>query len=237
MRTEVIELTIDAQSATNISQGTARPIRAPSSPGSIYSITSSPSIPLQQTRIGTVLTSAAIIDDVVGLVIAALIPALADLQSSSSSHSSLAWTLIRPLLSSLLIALLTPLVARFVLRPVFRFRGLGERWCAPRRVDKPWGWRLSGAEWGTGAHADFVKASAMVCVLSAFVTISYCEPWICFQTGNLPNIEKTQEVAFCLERTWRESLYPTSHKYLSRIPLKGNSPLNLTFGRKHFPLN
>ncbi|KAH9928943.1 uncharacterized protein B0H18DRAFT_931627 [Fomitopsis serialis] len=130
---------------------------------------------LQQTRIGTVLTSAAIIDDIVGLVIAALIPALASLESSSPSDSNLAWTLIRPLLSSLLIALVVPILARFILRPAFWFRGVGERWCAPRRQGKDWGWKrlLSRSEWGTESHADFVKVSVMVCVLGAFLTIAY----------------------------------------------------------------
>jgi len=130
---------------------------------------------LQQTRIGTVLTSAAIIDDIVGLVIAALIPALASLESSSPPDSNLAWTLIRPLLSSLLIALIVPIVARFILRPAFWFRGVGERWCAPRREGKDWGWKrlLPRSEWGTESHADFVKVSIMVCVLGAFLTIAY----------------------------------------------------------------
>ncbi|KZT66977.1 hypothetical protein DAEQUDRAFT_425949 [Daedalea quercina L-15889] len=130
---------------------------------------------LQQTRIGTVLTSAAIIDDVVGLVIAALIPGLANMESSSSSNSELdlAWTLIRPLLSSLLIALITPVSARFILRPAFWFREVGERWCAPRREDKRWGCSLSGTKWGTESHADFVKVSIMVCVLSGFISVAY----------------------------------------------------------------
>lgn len=172
---QVTEMTIDSQPAVRVSREMNSLRRAPSSPVSVCSTRSSPSMSLQQTRIGTVLTSAAIIDDVVGLVIAALIPALADLQSSSSSHSGLAWTLIRPLLSSLLIVFLTPPVARYILRPAFWHSGVGERWCAPRMEGRVWGWRHSGAEWGTEAHADFVKVSLMVCVLSAFVAIAYCE--------------------------------------------------------------
>lgn len=153
------------------------------------SITSSVStlparVPLQQTRIGTVLISAAIIDDVVGLVIAALIPALAELNGTSSVQKSshLAWSLICPLLSSLLIALLTPLVARFILRPLFWFHNFGEMWCAPGRSGKGWGW-LNASEfgsrapvtgsWGTEAHADAVKLGIMVCTLSAFTAIAY----------------------------------------------------------------
>lgn len=137
-----------------------------------------PSGRVQQTRIGTVLISAAIIDDVIGLVIAALIPALAALDNSDAgSTSDLAWMIIRPLLSSALVALLTPLVARFVLRPLFWYRGIGERWCAPNRPGKVWGWPRAtrGANWGTEAQADAVKLGVIVLVLSAFAAITYCE--------------------------------------------------------------
>ncbi|KAH9927872.1 Sodium/hydrogen exchanger [Amylocystis lapponica] len=111
------------------------------------------------TRIGTVLISAAIIDDVVGLVIAALIPALAALDrgAASSRSPNLAWTAARPVLSSVLIAILTPLVARFFLR-------------------KPWGWLRTDditAKWGTEAHADAVKLAVMMLGLSAFSTPTY----------------------------------------------------------------
>ncbi|KAI0637599.1 hypothetical protein C8Q77DRAFT_1086796 [Trametes polyzona] len=133
---------------------------------------------LQQSRIGTVLISAAIIDDVVGLVIAAVIPALASAQSETSqtSRGNLAWTIIRPLLSSLLIAAIAPLVSRFVLRPLFWYRGWGERWCAPARVDKPWGAHMLarlGGTWGSQRHADAIKLFLMVGVLSAMAAISY----------------------------------------------------------------
>ncbi|PCH41664.1 hypothetical protein WOLCODRAFT_137530, partial [Wolfiporia cocos MD-104 SS10] len=163
------------------------PNRRPRSSSQSSSLSHDPIPPnepqLQQTRIGTVLISAAIIDDIVGLVIAALIPALAILNDSSSSPGSISrlpWTLVRPLLSSLLIALVSPLVARFVLRPLFWYRAVGERWCAPRRANKRWGWSQEGsrnddsaAEWGSEAHADAVKVAIMVCVVSAFAAIAY----------------------------------------------------------------
>ncbi|KAI0366247.1 hypothetical protein BV20DRAFT_972131 [Pilatotrama ljubarskyi] len=133
--------------------------------------------PLQQSRIATVLISAAIIDDVVGLVIAAVIPALAalDSDSSKSDSGSLAWTIIRPLLSSLLIAAIAPVISRFVLRPLFWSREVGELWCAPARLDKPWGVSLFakvGNGWGTEAHADAVKLFLIVCAVSAMAAIS-----------------------------------------------------------------
>ncbi|KAI0643587.1 Sodium/hydrogen exchanger [Trametes meyenii] len=114
-----------------------------------------------KSRIGTVLISAAIIDDVIGLVIAAVIPALAtiDSNSSQSGNSSLAWTIIRPLLSSVLIAIIAPLIARFVLRPLFWFRGVGELW--------------AGAGWGTVTHADAFKLFLMIGTVSVMAAISY----------------------------------------------------------------
>ncbi|KAJ8462735.1 hypothetical protein ONZ51_g10708 [Trametes cubensis] len=132
---------------------------------------------LGQSRIGTILISAAIIDDVVGLVIAAVIPALASAESVSShiDKGELAWTITRPLLSSLLIAVIAPLVSCFVLRPLFWYKGFGELWCAPARADKPWGmYAFAKPEngWGTEEHADAVKVFVMIAALSAMAAIS-----------------------------------------------------------------
>lgn len=144
---------------------------------------------LQQSRIGTVLISAAIIDDVVGLVIASLIPALAAIDSSSTGggQGKLAWTIVRPLLSSSLIAVVGSVFARFVLRPLFWYRGAGERWCAPAREGKPWGFQtllLEGGGWGTEAHADAVKLLIMVAVVSAMAAVTSCQFCLSFLQGN-----------------------------------------------------
>ncbi|CCM05894.1 uncharacterized protein FIBRA_08132 [Fibroporia radiculosa] len=155
-----------------------RPVPSASLPSRVPS-----SISLQQTRIGTILVSAAILDDVVGLVIAALIPALVTSSSSGSQPPHFAWTLIRPLLSSILMASLTPPVARFILRPAFWFHSIGEQWCAPASIGKSWGWSHLSTKakmstdrsnsWGTEAHADAVKLAMMVCTLGAFAAIAY----------------------------------------------------------------
>ncbi|KAI0077066.1 Sodium/hydrogen exchanger [Panus rudis PR-1116 ss-1] len=136
--------------------------------------------PLQQTRIGTVLISAAVIDDVIGLVLAAMIPALSAI-NDEDSHTNLVWTIVRPLLVSLLLTIITPLVSKYVLRPIFWYRGFGERWCAPHRPGKPWGVKwlfgLSSlnhkAGWGTISHADAVKVFLMVSFISAFASIAH----------------------------------------------------------------
>jgi hypothetical protein len=142
--------------------------------------------PLHKSRIGTVLVSAAVIDDVIGLVLSSLIPALSAL-NSANSKSNLAWTVIRPILSSVLMATLTPLVARIVLRPIFRCRQWGLRWCSRGRPGQPWGsltlLRLlslrrntsHSSQWGTQHHADRVGVTLMILIVSAFSTISFCK--------------------------------------------------------------
>ncbi len=77
----------------------------------------------------------------------------------------------------MLIAAIAPLVARFLLRPLFWHRGVGELWCAPARIDKPWGtWVFAkiGSGWGSEKHADAVKLFLMVVTVSAMAAISYC---------------------------------------------------------------
>ncbi|KAI0643588.1 hypothetical protein C8Q79DRAFT_1002230 [Trametes meyenii] len=128
---------------------------------------------LKQSRIGTVLISAAIIDDVVGLVVASVMPALALVQSETegAGGGSIAWPVVRPLLASVLMACIAPLVARFILRPLFWHKRVGERWCAPAREEKSWGFHREG--WGTDMHADAAKLFVMVGALSAMSTISH----------------------------------------------------------------
>jgi Kef-type K+ transport system membrane component KefB len=81
-----------------------------------------------QTRVGTVLVSAALLDDVCGLVLVSVIHNLRDIAgpevsvSPFESHSSqsLGWIIGRPVLASVLMALLTPAVGFFVALPVYR---------------------------------------------------------------------------------------------------------------------
>ncbi|KAK3323170.1 Cation/H+ exchanger [Cercophora scortea] len=76
-----------------------------------------PAAPLSQTRIGTVLVSAAVIDDVCGLVLVSVIQNLRDV---AAHPESLGWTIGRPVLASSLLAVITPLVARYGTAPLFR---------------------------------------------------------------------------------------------------------------------
>ncbi|KAK0663482.1 putative Na(+)/H(+) antiporter [Cercophora samala] len=71
-----------------------------------------------QTRIGTVLISAAVLDDVCGLVLVSVIHQLRGI--AEDGDVNLGWIIGRPVLASGLLAILTPLIAKFVVGPLFR---------------------------------------------------------------------------------------------------------------------
>jgi Kef-type K+ transport system membrane component KefB len=75
-------------------------------------------IDLSQTRVGTVLVSAAVIDDVSGLVMSSVIHDLGSISDGASVN--LGWLIGRPILASFLMAALTPLICKYVLAPLFR---------------------------------------------------------------------------------------------------------------------
>ncbi|KAJ5916778.1 Cation/H+ exchanger [Penicillium tannophilum] len=78
----------------------------------------SSSINLSQTRVGSVLVSAAVIDDVVGLVMLSVIGDLGNL--SSENHVSLGWLIGRPIVASVAMAIVTPIVTKWLFAPLFR---------------------------------------------------------------------------------------------------------------------
>jgi Kef-type K+ transport system membrane component KefB len=78
----------------------------------------SKAIDLSQTRVGTVLVSAAVIDDVSGLVMSSVIGELGALETSSNVN--LGWLIGRPILASILMAALTPVLTKYALAPFFR---------------------------------------------------------------------------------------------------------------------
>lgn len=78
----------------------------------------SKSIDLSQTRVGTVLVSAAVIDDVSGLVMSSVIHDLGSIQSGGNVN--LGWLIGRPILASILMAAITPVLTKYALAPFFR---------------------------------------------------------------------------------------------------------------------
>ncbi|EAQ88544.1 hypothetical protein CHGG_05163 [Chaetomium globosum CBS 148.51] len=89
---------------------------------------SAPAVDFSQTRIGTVLVSAAVLDDVCGLVLVSVIHNLRGIagDDGGTGGTSLGWIIGRPVLASGLMALLTPAVVKFAAGPLYR------RFVAPR---------------------------------------------------------------------------------------------------------
>ena len=77
------------------------------------------SVDLSQTRVGAILVSAAVIDDVTGLVMASVIHDLGELTEPGASVN-LGWLIGRPIVASAAMAILTPLLSKFVFAPLFR---------------------------------------------------------------------------------------------------------------------
>ncbi|KAJ9218081.1 hypothetical protein DTO166G4_472 [Paecilomyces variotii] len=90
--------------------------------GTTFAVISSASksVDLSQTRVGSVLVSAAVIDDVVGLVMASTIGDLGELSGPNSGHANLGWIIGRPITASIVMAIVTPIVTKYFFAPIFR---------------------------------------------------------------------------------------------------------------------
>ncbi|RAK96881.1 cation:proton antiporter [Aspergillus ibericus CBS 121593] len=88
--------------------------------GTTFAVISSASktVDLAQTRVGAVLVSAAVIDDVVGLVMSSVIHNLGGL--GGGNNANLGWLIGRPIVASIGMALVTPVVTKYIFAPVFR---------------------------------------------------------------------------------------------------------------------
>ncbi|KAJ5158080.1 Cation/H+ exchanger [Penicillium coprophilum] len=88
--------------------------------GTTFAVISSASgsVNLAETRVGSVLVSAAVIDDVVGLVMLSVIGDLGEI--SGDGHVNLGWLIGRPIVASIAMAIVTPIVTKWVFAPFFR---------------------------------------------------------------------------------------------------------------------
>lgn len=82
-------------------------------------------IDLSATLIGAVLQGAALVDDVIALVLLSVITALGE---GDGSNSGLGWTIGRPIVASVAMAVVGPLVTFYLARPLWRRTSL-EKWC------------------------------------------------------------------------------------------------------------
>lgn len=78
----------------------------------------SKTVDLSQTRVGSVLVSAAVIDDVVGLVMSSVIHDLGKL--SGDGDVNLGWLIGRPIVASIAMTILTPILTKWLFAPLFR---------------------------------------------------------------------------------------------------------------------
>ncbi|KAF4760079.1 hypothetical protein N7455_003534 [Penicillium solitum] len=87
--------------------------------GTTFAVISSASgsVNLAETRVGSVLVSAAVIDDVVGLV---MLSVIGDLGKLSGDGVNLGWLIGRPIVASIGMAIVTPIVTKWVFAPFFR---------------------------------------------------------------------------------------------------------------------
>lgn len=108
-------------SATSLQSFAAGAALCATSLGTTFSILGTSG--LTATRLGTVLTSAAMLDDVVGLI---LVQVISNLGSSNSNFSSL--TIVRPIVVSFGLVIFLLLVCRYVVAPGTRlFQNHGEK--------------------------------------------------------------------------------------------------------------
>lgn len=75
-------------------------------------------VDLSQTKVGAVLVSAAVIDDVTGLVMSSVIHDLGDI--AEGGDVNLGWLIGRPIVASAAMAILTPVLTKWVFAPLFR---------------------------------------------------------------------------------------------------------------------
>lgn len=78
----------------------------------------SKSVDLSQTRVGAVLVSAAVMDDVTGLVMSSVIHDMGRI--SSGGNVNLGWLIGRPIIASAAMAVFTPVFMKWFFAPLFR---------------------------------------------------------------------------------------------------------------------
>lgn len=87
-------------------------------------LSSSKEIDFTQSKVGTVLISAALFDDVVGLIMVSIISSLGGISGDGSAN--IGWIVGRPILVSVAVGSISPLLAIYAAGPVYR------RWAIPR---------------------------------------------------------------------------------------------------------
>lgn len=107
---------------------TAGSALASTSLGTTFFVLKSAGQGLDATRIAQVLKGAALVDDIIALVLLSVISSLAVEEGGGGGATSfLGWTIGRPIVASIAMCLVTPLVILYILIPLFKM-GKVERW-------------------------------------------------------------------------------------------------------------
>ena len=80
-------------------------------------ISNSSNVDLTHTKVGTVLVSAALFDDVVGLIMVSVISQLGEIESGGGTN--IGWIVGRPIVASFAIGAVSPLLARYAVGPLY----------------------------------------------------------------------------------------------------------------------
>lgn len=81
-------------------------------------ISNSADIDLTHTKVGTVLVSAALFDDIIGLIMVSVISNLGGIETGGGT--SIGWIVGRPIVASFAIGAVSPLLARYIAGPFYR---------------------------------------------------------------------------------------------------------------------
>lgn len=81
-------------------------------------ISNSVNVDLTQTKVGTVLVSAALFDDIVGLIMVSVISNLGGIEDGGGTN--IGWIVGRPIVASFAIGAISPLLARYAASPLYR---------------------------------------------------------------------------------------------------------------------
>jgi Kef-type K+ transport system membrane component KefB len=138
--------------------------RQTASPNKEHASDVSPSPPpaqgLVNTRVGTILIGAALLDDIVALVLSSVISTLGGTTRQSSTSKIAPWSVARPIVTSFVLLTVTILVARFAARPLLSLLGpsMKGKWKASKVARHP-----------LSASAGLTCYIAVIC---AFVSIA-----------------------------------------------------------------
>ncbi|GAA6014074.1 hypothetical protein JCM10207_000229 [Rhodosporidiobolus poonsookiae] len=176
---------------------TAGSALASTSLGTTFFVLRSAGPTLGTTRVAEVLKGAALVDDVIALVLLSVLQALGP---DPSSVSGLGWVIGRPVVASLAMAAVAPLVALYIARPLFRRR------------------KIEGLVKRGGMAAELLLGLA---VLIAFLAIAYYAGTTmllgAFLAGVFLQVLPSEDSGVSFVRTWDAWILPLHEHIL--VPL------------------